>query len=169
MKTNMNWEQLKDSFNEMYKRGIPLIMSGMEYKSKSPIENIAALAIWTLNEEYGSKNIVVVRQQKIGRYTVDFEITHKPFFFKKEDEPMLKIVIECDGHEWHEKTKEQVSRDKERDRELQKLGYVVLRYSGSDLYKNWRTVRDDVYDLIDPNEKKEIDAWYKETYGNEGA
>lgn len=155
----MDWEQLKKYAVGMFTNGVPMMMSGFEYKSKSPIENIAAFAIWTLNEEYGVKNIHATRQKKIGKYTVDIEIIHKPFYFKEEDEPLNKIVIECDGHEWHEKTKEQASKDKLRDRELQKMGYVVLRYSGSDLYKNWRTVRDDVYDLIDPNEKKEIEAW----------
>lgn len=45
-----------------------------------------------------------------------------------------KMVVECDGHEFHEKTKDQAQRDKERDRILQSAGYHVFHYTGSELY-----------------------------------
>lgn len=45
-----------------------------------------------------------------------------------------KMIVECDGHDFHEKTKEQARRDKERDRNLQSLGFPVYRYTGSELY-----------------------------------
>jgi very-short-patch-repair endonuclease len=45
-----------------------------------------------------------------------------------------KMIVECDGHDFHEKTKEQARHDKERDRNLQSLGYFVYRYTGSELY-----------------------------------
>ena len=44
------------------------------------------------------------------------------------------MVIECDGHNFHERTKEQASSDKERDRTLQKFGLLVFRYTGSDIW-----------------------------------
>lgn len=37
---------------------------------------------------------------------------------------------------YHEKTKEQAKRDKARDRYFQSLGLIVLRYTGSEIYKN---------------------------------
>src|SRR5262245_34455764 len=43
----------------------------------------------------------------------------------------IRIVVECDGHDYHEKTKWQASRDKRRDRILQRLGYRVFRFTGS--------------------------------------
>jgi very-short-patch-repair endonuclease len=43
-------------------------------------------------------------------------------------------VIECDGHEFHERTKEQAAHDKRRDRELQIAGHSVLRFTGSEIY-----------------------------------
>jgi very-short-patch-repair endonuclease len=49
---------------------------------------------------------------------------------------MLVAFIECDGPDFHEKTKEQVSKDKERDRVFQKTGALVLRYSGSDIWRD---------------------------------
>lgn len=43
------------------------------------------------------------------------------------------IIIECDGHDYHERTKEQAQRDKSRDRTLQKEGYRVIRFTGSEI------------------------------------
>jgi very-short-patch-repair endonuclease len=45
-------------------------------------------------------------------------------------------VIECDGHDFHERTKEQAKRDRSRDRRLQAAGYRVFRFTGSELYRN---------------------------------
>ena len=44
------------------------------------------------------------------------------------------FLIECDGHEFHQKTKEQVERDNQRMRDLQKAGYSVIRFSGTEIY-----------------------------------
>ena len=45
------------------------------------------------------------------------------------------FVIECDGHEFHERTKAQAAHDKARDRELQGRGYQVLRFAGSEIWR----------------------------------
>lgn len=45
------------------------------------------------------------------------------------------FVIECDGHEFHEKTKEQARRDKERERSLLNEGYTVIRFTGSEIWE----------------------------------
>lgn len=47
-----------------------------------------------------------------------------------------QIIVECDGHEYHERTKEQARRDKKRDRRLQAMGFPVYRYTGSELYQD---------------------------------
>lgn len=44
--------------------------------------------------------------------------------------------IECDGHDFHERTKEQASRDKRRDRKIQTAGHPILRFTGSEIYKD---------------------------------
>lgn len=58
------------------------------------------------------------------------------------------IVIECDGHDFHEKTKEQAKRDKQRDRKLTKLGYNILHFSGSEIYNNPKGCILEIDDLI---------------------
>jgi len=45
-----------------------------------------------------------------------------------------KVIVECDGHEFHERTKEQATRDKARDRNLQALGFQVFRFTGSEIF-----------------------------------
>lgn len=45
----------------------------------------------------------------------------------------LYFVIECDGHDFHEKTKEQAQRDKERDRELLLKGIIPIHFAGSEI------------------------------------
>lgn len=46
------------------------------------------------------------------------------------------VAIECDGHEFHEKTKEQAARDKKRDRDIVCAGYPMLRFTGSEIYRD---------------------------------
>jgi very-short-patch-repair endonuclease len=45
----------------------------------------------------------------------------------------VMLAIECDGHEWHERTKQQASADRARDRELLRRGLPVIRFTGSDI------------------------------------
>ena len=72
-------------------------------------------------------------QVSIGEYRVDFLVIHE----KGLDSPGASpggIVVECDGHEFHEKTKKQVARDKRRDRYLQEQGFRVFRFAGSEVW-----------------------------------
>ena len=47
-----------------------------------------------------------------------------------------KVAIELDGHEFHERTKDQAERDKSRDRLLQAAGWHVLRFTGSEVWRD---------------------------------
>jgi very-short-patch-repair endonuclease len=47
-----------------------------------------------------------------------------------------RIAVECDGHEFHEKTPEQASHDKERDRALLAAGWPTMRFTGSQIHKD---------------------------------
>lgn len=46
------------------------------------------------------------------------------------------VFIECDGHAFHERTKEQAEHDRARDREIQVAGIPILRFTGRELYRN---------------------------------
>jgi hypothetical protein len=47
------------------------------------------------------------------------------------------MVVECDGHDFHDRTKDQASRDRERDRLLQSFGFLVYRYTGRDIWQDF--------------------------------
>ncbi len=73
---------------------------------------------------------VVIAQCKIGHYRIDFLVV----FGGKMSQ--LKIAIECDGHDFHERTKEQAVRDRAKDRWLQSHGYYIFRFTGSEIWKD---------------------------------
>lgn len=50
-------------------------------------------------------------------------------------QPHVVLAIECDGHDFHEKTKEQARRDKSRDRLLMANGIHTIRFTGSEVFR----------------------------------
>jgi very-short-patch-repair endonuclease len=78
---------------------------------------------------------VIVIQYPCGDYRADFAMKRTV----RRGDLLLRgpnVLVECDGHDFHEKTKEQAARDKERDRYLQECGFYVLRFTGSELYRD---------------------------------
>jgi very-short-patch-repair endonuclease len=69
-------------------------------------------------------------QAKIGNYRVDFLISQ---YGIGPDEILVPVIVELDGHAFHDKDKRQRSYEKARDRFLQKEGYKVLHFTGSDV------------------------------------
>lgn len=88
------------------------------------------------------KGVIIVPQYPIGKFLTDFAI------FVGDAEGFGKIAIECDGHDFHEKTKEQVARDKSRDRFFASKGWKLLRFSGSEIYKDPTKVADEVMAFV---------------------
>lgn len=62
-----------------------------------------------------------------------------------------KLIIECDGHDFHEKTKAQVTKNNERDMDLKKAGYDVIHFNGSQIFNNPMKCANDTIDLIIEN------------------
>jgi len=79
--------------------------------------------------EMNTQETIVISNSK---YRVDFLLS----VWYPEKHSGKNFVIECDGHDFHEKTKEQAQKDKKRDRELVSSGYVVLRFTGSEIIKS---------------------------------
>jgi hypothetical protein len=73
------------------------------------------------------------------KYRVDFEVS---VWYTKLNKA-ISFVVECDGHEFHEKTKEQVAKNNKRDRDLISEGYQVVHFSGSEIYNSaYRCVKE---------------------------
>lgn len=86
---------------------------------ESPIEIQMLIALRaTLPRE------VEIRQQvEIGPYRVDFIVGKD-------------MVIECDGHDFHERTAEQATADRRRDRQMIADGWKVFRFTGSEIFRD---------------------------------
>jgi very-short-patch-repair endonuclease len=108
---------------------------------KSPIEMIFSLAFELSKPDMDDSeipSIYLTAQQeiKVGKktYFADFVFDSDVQFFDVYEGKHKKLVIECDGHEFHERTKEQVRKDNERQYDLKMAGYDVLRFSGSEIF-----------------------------------
>ncbi|MDM8098691.1 endonuclease domain-containing protein [Oceanobacillus oncorhynchi] len=104
---------------------------------ESPIEQlfgIALLEIIPKTLERITNDAFIIFQEVIDcgqkKYRVDF------FIATKYKNKFKGFVIECDGHDFHEKTKEQAKKDKKRDRDLMTKGYSVIRFTGSEILQD---------------------------------
>jgi very-short-patch-repair endonuclease len=95
-------------------------------------------------------------QVTCGRVRVDFM-----FMLRDYDEHAIPplLAVECDGHDFHEKTKEQAARDKARDRFLTQVGCHVMRFAGSEVAKNPRDCAQEVMDWLISREERSFDSW----------
>ena len=81
-------------------------------------------------------------QTKIGRYFADVAIA-------VGDGHEVDIVVECDGHDFHERTKEQARHDRQRDRWMQASGYKVFRFTGSEIFKDATACAIEIMDEVE--------------------
>jgi very-short-patch-repair endonuclease len=93
-------------------------------------------------------HIVLQPQVQVGAHRVDFVIhawtkgeirvgdSFERDSYKKVEPGWRKLVVECDGHDFHERTKEQAAHDRSRDRDLVNAGYDVFRFTGSELWRD---------------------------------
>jgi very-short-patch-repair endonuclease len=87
----------------------------------------------------GSHQVVAFKAVTAGRYRVDFLLVIH--------ETRL-LAVECDGHEWHERTKQQASGDRARDRDLLRTGILTARYTGSDIASDPDGCAADLLDIV---------------------
>lgn len=134
-----------------------LIFCNFEYLS-SPAEIVSAPGgmfpphLKTVLQEFRP---VIVPQFRVGKYRVDFLVLLPGRYLDT-----TAFVIECDGHDFHEKTKAQAAKDKGRDRFLQAQGYHVFRFTGSEVYQDAKKCVDEicafgsrwVFDQINPRD-----------------
>lgn len=60
----------------------------------------------------------------------------RPDFMLRVDQAAL--YVEIDGHEFHQSTRQQVARDRQRERAIAEGGDVVIRFTGSEVTKDPR-------------------------------
>ena len=106
---------------------------------ESPLEAAFAAAwdMYTISA-CGCAPFYLVPQVRVDCYRIDFVVKVMTMvgFPNPYGTRFPKLAIELDGHEFHEKTREQVAYQNERARYLIGVGWKVLRYSGSEFYRD---------------------------------
>lgn len=113
---------------------------------ESPIEKLISLELNQAIKQSRLERMVdvieVIPQAEVevyeGRpkerlYRVDL-LVRLTKFISAVDSIEYAFAIECDGHDYHERTKEQAARDRQRERDLMNHGIAVIRFTGSEIY-----------------------------------
>jgi len=119
-----------------------------------------ALPDCSLGDVEGDLHLTIQPQAQIGAYRVDFLITAQLI---EGDEDLgiyrKQAVVECDGYEWHDCSKEQAIRDRRRDRDLQIQGFNVFRYAGAEIWVNvFKCAQEVIGFLVDAVEGQRVAA-----------
>lgn len=131
---SMEFEKLMAQMHEVWTHR-KKTLEVREDKSESPIETM-------LFDE-----LQAVFQGEILQHHEFYEkgkLITKPDMYLPEHE----ICIYCDGHEFHERTKEQAKRDRSVDRWLQANGRIVLRFTGSEIWNEAQKCAEDIINHI---------------------
>lgn len=78
----------------------------------------------------GNHGLYVFPQMPLRQYRADFGLLFSHQY------GIDRVVVECDGHQFHEKTKEQAAHDKARDRAFLEDGWPVMRFTGAEIYRD---------------------------------
>ena len=131
-----DWDLLMPDVKKMiidscFNHGIGLLLELKE--CESPIEWKLGIAMSDYFQLMGFANgsYVINPQYEIETitrtYRVDFLIA------AMLENGNFSLAVECDGHDFHEKTKAQVARDKQRDRSLKLAGVDIIHFTGSEI------------------------------------
>lgn len=133
---------------------------------ESPIERVLVAALieetydmginrcwWSNNNEYFGKEPTRswdwhgYVQPKAGAYRLDVGLS-VPVTTLDGGKNLL-FAIECDGHDFHERTKQQAARDKQRDRDLQVAGFRIIRFTGSEIWSDAQECAGQVLQVVE--------------------
>lgn len=88
-------------------------------------------------QEHHRTWLIIEPQKQFEWGRVDFLLhSYSWGVFTKRAEGWHRLVVECDGHDFHERTKEQAAKDRNRDREAQLGGLPVFRFTGSEIWRD---------------------------------
>jgi|SRR5664280_3633585 len=128
---------------------------------------------YTIAHPVFHKQLEIAPQSQLGNYRVDFLLTLRARCWdaqvarlsRRREPPNecgeyrvieTQVVVECDGHDFHERTKEQAAHDRKRDRLLQDLGFKVFRFTGSEIWKDvFRCAEEAILSLVKESDRKE--------------
>ncbi len=103
-----------------------------------------------LTKDRDSDSCLIYHQTEVCGYRVDFLLV----LVLPEGRRVVGVVVECDGHDFHERTKEQAKRDRGMDRALTAAGFRVLRFTGSEIYRDAVRCAKEVEDALSLEESR---------------
>ena len=157
--------EIETKFNDVFESYITCLKS-LSVKDSISQFNYTEISIITdlpknYISVYGGKPFKIQINDKSRHF--DNKIFHFRYYGDRESEDLffdgyvpdftiessgLNFVIEIDGHEWHEKTKEQAMRDKQKDRTYIKNGYIPIHFTGSEVFHNAENCVKEVIETI---------------------
>ena len=121
----------------------PLLVSNL----KSPDDFLLSFRPFPV-EGASRGDILVVPQFPMGRKRIDFAVSiYDPLDITMPSRGRAVVFVECDGHAYHERTKEQAARDRSRDRQLQRTA-PVMRFTGSEIWNDAEQCWADIVSLL---------------------
>jgi len=112
---------------------------------ESPIERILG-ASFLLCARLGTLKFKVCGHLEQEKYAKEFTCLIVPqypwngyridFAFVMPDFKNGLTFVECDGHQFHERTPDQAARDRSKDRKAQEAGIPILRFTGREIYRD---------------------------------
>jgi very-short-patch-repair endonuclease len=127
---------------------IPYILRSAS-STHSPLE--AAFVVWWLiiGKEFGDASLRAQVPITTTRTTYRVDFLAAPSLALLEDPtPSSCVLIELDGHAFHERSKRDVERRNVRDRDLQDTGWKVLHFSGSEFDRAPESVIESVHQAL---------------------
>jgi len=82
---------------------------------------------------------VLARNVRVESYRLDFLIGMST--------PGV-LAVECDGHDFHDRTKQQAAYDRARDRELLRRGIHTIRFTGSEITHSAERCATEVFETL---------------------
>lgn len=141
--------RVKDLISELIEHKLIQLFCHIDY-CESPIEQLLYIALLEISEVRINFQHIILPQEKVNcgdnNYRVDFLILIGDYIYNRDK--CIKLVIECDGHPFHEKTKAQAARDKQRDRNLIAAGYQVMHFTGSEIWQDPFKCAHEVIEMI---------------------
>ncbi len=89
-----------------------------------------------MGDDRNRQCLIVQCQKQLENWRPDFVIQYYDYGWPARPERWARLIVECDGHDFHERTKQQAARDRRRDRMSQFEGTPVLRFTGSEIWRD---------------------------------
>lgn len=94
----------------------------------------------------GDIHLLITPQFQWKEFRIDFRLQTYDF-----PDP---IFVECDGHDFHERAKEQAERDRSSDRAVQAAGIPILRFTGREIWRDPAHVGAEILDFLGSHRDK---------------